>query len=181
MGEYGTPDIDIEEGWIEIEHKGRKDRFLFPRQAGSLYHTTKIQDTDLLWFYARTWGIRVTDLMQGPVYGISTQETELNDQLGTFLNYDEIFGTVVNRFVVQAVSGYPLTVYGKGGQTRGYINIRDTLACVGLSVINPAMSGEMRIFNQITETFSVNELAEKVATVGKQLGFDVKIRSIKNR
>jgi len=180
MGEYGTPNIDIEEGWIEIEHKGRKDRFLFPRQASSLYHTTKIQDTDLLWFYVRTWGLRVTDLMQGPVYGLSTPETELDDGLATFFNYDELFGTVVNRFITQAVAGYPLTVYGKGGQTRGYLNIRDTLACVELAMLHPARSGELRVFNQITETFTVNELAEKVARIGKERGHNVVIKNIEN-
>jgi len=138
MGEYGTPNIDIPEGWIDIEYNERKDRFLFPRQASSLYHTTKIQDTDLLWFYVRTWGIRVTDLMQGPVYGISTDEADLDERLMPNFNYDEIFGTVLNRFVVQAVAGYPLTVYGKGGQTRGYINIKDTLQCVYLALLNLA-------------------------------------------
>ncbi|MGD8740203.1 MAG: NAD-dependent epimerase/dehydratase family protein, partial [Desulfobacterales bacterium] len=129
MGEYGTPNIDIEEGWLEVEHKGRQHKFLYPRQAGSLYHTTKIMDTDLLWFYVRTWGLRVTDLMQGPVYGIFTDENEDVERLLPFFNYDEIFGTVLNRFVVQAVAGYPLSVYGKGGQTRGYLNIKDTLNC----------------------------------------------------
>ena len=124
MGEYGTPNIDIEEGWIEIEHKGRRDRFLFPRQASSLYHTTKIMDTDLLWFYVRTNGIRVTDLMQGPVYGLWTDETGDDERLFPFLNYDEIFGTVLNRFLVQAVAGYPLTVYGQGSQTRGYLDLQ---------------------------------------------------------
>jgi len=165
---------------LEVEHNGRRHKFLYPRQASSLYHTTKIMDTDLLWFYVRTWDIRVTDLMQGPVYGLSTQETELDNRLGTFFNYDEIFGTVINRFVVQAVAGYPLTVYGKGGQTRGYLNIRDTLACVELAVMNPADAGELRVFNQITETFTVNELAEKVANVGKQLGYSVGIKNIEN-
>ena len=180
MGEYGTPNIDIEEGWIEIEHKGRQDRFLFPRQASSLYHTTKIQDTDLLWFYVRTWGLRVTDLLQGPVYGLSTQETVLDERLGTFFNYDELFGTVVNRFIVQAVAKYPLTVYGKGGQTRGYLNIKDTLACVALAVMNPTEAGELRVFNQITETFTVNELAGKVAKIGKERRHNVEIKSIEN-
>jgi len=180
MGEYGTPNIDIPEGWIDIEYNGRKDRFLFPRQASSLYHTTKIQDTDLLWFYVRTWGIRVTDLMQGPVYGISTDEADLDERLMPNFNYDEIFGTVLNRFVVQAVAGYPLTVYGKGGQTRGYINIKDTLQCVYLAAENPPKEGDLRIFNQITETFTVNELAEKVKQVGSKLGYDVKINHIEN-
>lgn len=180
MGEYGTPNIDIEEGWIDIEHKERKQKFLYPRQAGSLYHTTKIMDTDLLWYYVRMWGLRVTDLMQGPVYGIFTEESEQNDNLLTFFSYDELFGTVLNRFIVQAVAGYPLTVYGKGGQTRGYLNIKDTLQCVRLSLENPANKGEMRIFNQFTETFSVNDLASKVQEVGRQLGMSVEIKSIEN-
>ena len=153
---------------------------MFPRQAGSLYHTTKIQDTDLLWFYVRTWGLRVTDLMQGPVYGLSTDETALDERLSTIFNYDELFGTVLNRFVVQAVTGYPLTVYGKGGQTRGYLNIRDTLACVELALLEPAEAGEFRVFNQVTETFSVNELAAKVAKIGKERGHNVEIKSIEN-
>ena len=180
MGEYGTPDIDIEEGWLEVEHRGRRHKFLYPRQASSLYHTTKIMDTDLLWFYVRTWGLKVTDLMQGPVYGIFTDESENDDRLLPFFNYDEIFGTVLNRFVVQAVAGYPLTVFGKGGQTRGYLNIKDTLNCIRLSLDNPADKGELRIFNQFTETFSVNELAEKVKAAGAGLGLDVEIQNVDN-
>jgi UDP-sulfoquinovose synthase len=180
MGEYGTPNIDIEEGWIEIGHKGRKQKFLFPRQASSLYHTTKIMDTDLLWFYVRMWGLRVTDLMQGPVYGLVTDENEKHEELFPFFNYDEIFGTVLNRFVVQAVAGHPLTVYGKGGQTRGYLNIKDTLQCVRLSLEKPAKAGELRIFNQFVETFSVNQLADKVQKVGNQMGLLVKTNKIAN-
>ena len=180
MGEYGTPNIDIEEGWLEVEHKGRHHKFLYPRQAGSLYHTTKIMDTDLLWFYVRTWGLRVTDLMQGPVYGIFSDETQKDERLLPFFNYDEIFGTVLNRFVVQAVAGYPLTVYGKGGQTRGYLNINDTLNCVRLSVENPADNGELRIFNQFTETFSVIDLATKVQETGSALGLNVDIQHVEN-
>ncbi len=180
MGEYGTPKIDIEEGWIEIEHKGRKDKFLYPRQAGSLYHTTKVLDTDLLWFYVRTYGLRVTDLMQGPVYGLMTEESETDDGLLPNFHYDDIFGTVVNRFLVQAIAGIPLTVYGKGGQTRGYLNLRDTLQCVALAAENPPASGEMRILNQLTETFSVNELAERVQQVGRSMGHQVEIKSIEN-
>ena len=180
MGEYGTPDIDIEEGWIEIDHKGRKDNFLFPRQAGSLYHTTKIMDTDLLWFYVRMWGLKVTDLMQGPVYGLYTDENQGNENLLPFFNYDELFGTVVNRFIVQAAVDYPLTVYGKGGQTRGYLDIRDTLQCVRLSIEKPADKGDLRIFNQFVETFSVNELAEKVQRVGKRFNLNVQIESLPN-
>ncbi|MBF0142155.1 MAG: NAD-dependent epimerase/dehydratase family protein [Magnetococcales bacterium] len=180
MGEYGTPNIDIEEGWIDIRRNGREDRFLYPRQAGSLYHTTKIMDTDLLWFYVRMWDLRVTDLMQGPVYGIVTRETEENEDLLPFYFYDEIFGTVLNRFVVQAVAGHPLTVYGRGEQTRGYLNIVDTLDCVRLSLENPADRGQLRVFNQFTETFSVNELASRVVRAGKALGLNVGVTPVSN-
>lgn len=180
MGEYGTPNIDIEEGWIEIEHRGRKGKFLFPRAAGSLYHTTKVLDTDLLWFYVRMWDLRVTDLMQGPVYGLATQESGEDERLHSFLNYDEVFGTVLNRFMVQAVAGYPLTVYGKGGQTRGYLHLKDALQCVELAVENPADAGELRVFNQFVETFSVNDLADHVRRSGARLGLDVEIRNLPN-
>lgn len=180
MGEYGTPNIDIEEGWIDIEHKGRKDRFLFPRQAGSLYHTTKVLDTDLLWFYVRTYGLRVTDLMQGPVYGIDTPEASLDRRLVPNFHYDDIFGTVVNRFLVQAVAGIPLTIYGKGGQTRGYLNLNDTIQCVGLAMENPPPRGQLNVMNQLTETFSVREIAEKVQRVARSMGLAVETQSIAN-
>ena len=180
MGEYGTPNIDIEEGWIDINHNGRSDRFLFPRQGGSLYHTTKVLDTDLLWFYVRVYGLRVTDLMQGPVYGIATPQSELDERLMPNFHYDDIFGTVVNRFLVQAVLGVPLTVYGKGGQTRGYLNLLDTLQCVRLATENPVGKGELRILNQFTEQFSVNDLAAKVKAVGDSMGLGVEIQSIEN-
>lgn len=180
MGEYGTPNIDIEEGWLDVEHNGRRQKFLYPRQAGSLYHTTKVLDTDLLWFYVRTYGLRVTDLMQGPVYGLSTAESDLDENLLPNFHYDDIFGTVVNRFLVQAVAGVPLTVYGKGGQTRGYLNLKDTLQCVALAVEKPAEKGELRIFNQFTEQFSVNELAERVSRVGNLMGLHVAVKSIAN-
>jgi UDP-sulfoquinovose synthase len=180
MGEYGTPNIDIEEGWLEIDHKGRTDKFLFPRQASSLYHTTKIMDTDLMWFGVRMWDLRITDLMQGPVYGIETPESAISDKLRTIFNYDEIFGTLLNRFIVQALVDYPLTIYGKGGQTRGYLNINDTLQCVHKSEKKPAKKGELRIFNQIVETFSVNQLADKVQSVGKKLAYNVTIQNLDN-
>ena len=180
MGEYGTPNIDIEEGWLDVEHNGRKHTFLYPRQAGSLYHTTKVLDTDLLWFYVRTYGLRVTDLMQGPVYGLSTGEADQDERLMPNFHYDDIFGTVVNRFLVQAVAGIPLTVYGKGGQTRGYLNLKDTLQCVRLAADNPVEQGELRILNQFTEQFTVNELAEKVQHAGCELGIDVSIKHVEN-
>ena len=180
MGEYGTPNIDIEEGWLEIEHKGRKDKFLYPRQAGSLYHTTKIMDTDLMWLGVRLWDLRVTDLMQGPVYGTETEESKIDERLKTIFNYDELFGTIVNRFITQAVVGYPLTVYGKGGQTRGYLNIKDTLQCIFVAEQNPAVKGQLNIFNQIMETFSANQLAEMTKEAGDRLGYNVEIKNIDN-
>jgi UDP-sulfoquinovose synthase len=180
MGEYGTPNIDIEEGWIQINHKGRTDKFLFPRAASTLYHTTKVLDTDLLWFYVRTSNLRVTDLMQGPVYGLFTPESRIDHRLLPNFHYDDIFGTVVNRFLVQAVNGNPLTVYGQGGQTRGYLNLNDTLKCVEIAANKPASPGELRIFNQITETFSVNELAKNVQAAAKSIGIKVDIKTIEN-
>jgi UDP-sulfoquinovose synthase len=180
MGEYGTPNIDIEEGWLEVEHDGRRQKFLYPRQAGSLYHTTKVLDTDLIWFYVRSYGLRVTDLMQGPVYGIATPESEADLRLSPNFHYDDIFGTVINRFIVQAVAGVPLTVYGKGGQVRGYLSLLDTLQCIDLAARNPAGKGELRIFNQFTETFSVNDLAARVQRVGCGLGLAVDVKSIPN-
>ena len=180
MGEYGTPNIDIEEGWIDIKHKGREDRFLYPRQAGSIYHTSKIMDTDLMWFGCRIWGLKVTDLMQGPVYGMETEESRIDDRLKTIFNYDELFGTIINRFITQAVIGYPLTVYGKGGQTRGYLNIKDTLQCIHMAEKNPAKTGELNIYNQIMETFTVNQLAKLTQEAGQDLGYKVEIKNIKN-
>ncbi|MGC2434898.1 MAG: NAD-dependent epimerase/dehydratase family protein [Desulfobaccales bacterium] len=180
MGVYGTPNIDIEEGYLEVEHKGRKHKFLYPKTPGSLYHLTKAQDGDLLYFYCRIWSIRVTDLNQGPVYGVETEESSQDDRLFSIFNYDDIFGTVLNRFLVQAVAGVPLTVYGKGGQTRGYLNITDTLACVELALGHPAAAGEYRVFNQFVETFSVNDLARLVRQAGANLGLQVEIRHIPN-
>lgn len=180
MGEYGTPNIDIEEGWLDVEHKGRSQKFLYPRQAGSLYHTSKVLDTDLLWFYVRTYDLKVTDLMQGPVYGYHTDQTVLDKKLWTNFHYDDIFGTVLNRFIVQAVAGVPLTVYGKGLQTRGYLNLVDTLKCIEISADESADAGELRIMNQFTETFSVNELANLVKCASAELGIDVNIQNIPN-
>lgn len=180
MGEYGTPNIDIEEGWLDVTHNGRTQKFLYPRAASSLYHTTKVLDTDLLYFYVRTYGLRVTDLMQGPVYGLSTPESDLSEKLVPSFHYDDIFGTVVNRFLTQAIAGIPLTVYGKGGQTRGYLNLRDTLQCVRLAASAPAGAGELRIFNQFTETFTVLELAENVKRAAAQMGLHVEIKNIEN-
>src|SRR5690349_1190817 len=180
MGEYGTPDIDIEEGFIDIEHNGRRDRLPFPKLPGSLYHCSKVHDSTNIHFAARAWGIRATDLNQGVVYGVETDETARDDRLVTRFDYDELFGTVLNRFCVQAVIGHPLTVYGSGGQTRGFLNIRDTLRCVELAVENPADRGEFRVFNQFTEQFSVGELAELVKAAGEHLGHSVEVQHVEN-
>ena len=178
MGEYGTPNIDIEEGFIEIEHKGRRDRVPFPKQPGSYYHLSKVHDSHNIMFASRIWGLRCTDLNQGVVYGIETDETSHGESLTTRFDYDECFGTALNRFCVQAVIGHPLTVYGKGGQTRGYLNIRDTLQCVELTADNPPAEGEYRVFNQFTETFTVLQLAETVQRAGSEIGLQVQIRPI---
>ncbi|GAA4223975.1 NAD-dependent epimerase/dehydratase family protein [Actinomadura meridiana] len=162
MGEYGTPEIDIEEGWLEIEHKGRTDRVLFPKRPGSFYHLSKVHDSHNIEFTCRIWGLRATDLNQGVVYGQQTAETVLDDRLATRFDYDAVFGTVLNRFVIQAVLGHPLTVYGTGGQRRGIIDIRDTVRCVQLACENPADRGEFRVFNQMTEAMSIQELADTV-------------------
>jgi UDP-sulfoquinovose synthase len=180
MGEYGTPNIEIEEGYIEIEHKGRKDTLPFPKLPGSLYHCSKVHDSTNIHFATRIWGLAATDLNQGVVYGIETDETALDERLLTRFDYDEMFGTVLNRFCVQAVIGQPLTVYGAGGQTRGFLNIRDTLRCVELAVENPAEAGEMRVFNQFTERFSVTELADMVKTAAAEMGNEVEIKSVEN-
>lgn len=163
MGEYGTPNIDIEEGWIEIEHNGRKDRMLYPKKPGSFYHLTKVHDSHNIEFGCRIWGLRATDLNQGVVYGQQTDQTVRDPRLATRFDYDAVFGTVLNRFIIQAALGQPLTVYGKGGQTRGMLDIRDTVECLRLAVENPADRGEFRVFNQMTESFSVKQLAELVA------------------
>jgi UDP-sulfoquinovose synthase len=180
MGEYGTPNIDIEEGFIEIEHKGRTDTLPFPKLPGSLYHCSKVHDSTNLHFACRIWGLRATDLNQGVVYGIETEETVRDERLITRFDYDEVFGTVLNRFCVQAVIGHPLTVYGSGGQTRGFLNIRDTLQCVELAVENPAERGEFRVFNQFTEQFSVTQLADLVKMAAEHLGYAVEIHHLDN-
>lgn len=180
MGEYGTPNIDIEEGYLTVTHNGREHTFLYPKTAGSLYHLTKVHDSHNIHFACRIWGLRATDLNQGVVYGIETEESALDPRLATSFHYDEVFGTALNRFCVQAVVGHPLTVYGEGGQTRGYLNIRDTIQCVGLAVANPAEPGELRVYNQFTELFSVLELAERVRDAAAHLGREVVVESIPN-
>ena len=171
MGEYGTPNIDIEEGYLTVEHNGRSHEFLYPKTAGSLYHLSKVHDSHNIHFACRVWGLRATELNQGVVYGVETDESALDPRVATSFHYDEVFGTALNRFCVQAVAGEPITPYGRGGQTRGYINIRDTMACVELAIRNPAERGELRVYNQFTEQFTVNQLAAQVAESATELGF----------
>jgi UDP-sulfoquinovose synthase len=162
MGEYGTPNIDIEEGWLEVTHHGRKDTVLYPKRPGSFYHLSKVHDSHNIEFACRTWNLRATDLNQGIVYGQETEETRLDPRLATRFDYDAVFGTVLNRMVVQAVCGYPLTVYGSGRQIRGMLDIRDTVECIRLAAEHPANAGEFRVFNQFTEQFSVLQIAETI-------------------
>ena len=178
MGEYGTPNIDIEEGYIEIEHNGRKDVLPFPKQPGSFYHLSKVHDSHNIAFACKIWGIRATDLNQGVVYGTVTDEVMMDEALVNRFDYDEVFGTVLNRFCAQAALGYPLTVYGKGGQTRGFLDIRDTVRCIEIACLNPAKPGEFRVFNQFTEQFNILELAKLVQESGKDLGLTVAIEHL---
>lgn len=170
MGEYGTPNIDIEEGYLEIEHNGRKDLLPYPKQPGSFYHLSKVHDSHNIHFACRVWGLRATDLNQGVVYGTLTAQTAIHEELVNRLDYDGIFGTALNRFCIQAAIGHPLTVYGKGGQTRAFLDIRDTVRCVELALESPAAPGEFRVFNQFTEQFNVLDLAQKVQHAAEILG-----------
>ncbi len=180
MGEYGTPNIDIEEGFIEVHHKGRSDSLPFPKQPGSFYHLSKVHDSHNIMFCCKIWRLRATDLNQGVVYGVETDETTQDPRLATRFDYDQIYGTALNRFCTQAAAGYPLSVYGKGQQTRGYINLKDTIRCIELAITAPPNEGEYRVFNQFTEQFSLIELAEMVAEESKHLGLEAQIQHIPN-
>jgi UDP-sulfoquinovose synthase len=180
MGEYGTPNIDIEEGYITIEHNGRKDTLPYPKQPGSFYHLSKVHDSHNIHFACKIWGIRATDLNQGIVYGVLTEETGMDELLINRLDYDGVFGTALNRFCIQAAVGHPLTVYGTGGQTRALLDIRDTVRCIEIAVNNPANAGEFRVFNQFTEMFSINDLAMMVKKAGSALGVSVEVNNLAN-
>ncbi|NEP77965.1 MAG: NAD-dependent epimerase/dehydratase family protein [Okeania sp. SIO3B3] len=180
MGEYGTPNIDIEEGYITIEHNGRKDTLPYPKQPGSFYHLSKVHDSHNIHFACKIWGIRATDLNQGVVYGVLTEEVGMDEMLINRLDYDGVFGTALNRFCIQAAIGHPLTVYGTGGQTRAFLDIRDTVRCIDIAIANPAKEGEFRVFNQFTEQFSVKDLALMVKKAGTTIGLDVEISNLDN-
>ncbi|MBE9181276.1 NAD-dependent epimerase/dehydratase family protein [Oculatella sp. LEGE 06141] len=180
MGEYGTPNIDIEEGYITIEHNGRKDTLPYPKQPGSFYHLSKVHDSHNIHFACKIWGLRATDLNQGVVYGVLTEETGMDELLINRLDYDGVFGTALNRFCIQAAIGHPLTVYGKGGQTRGFLDIRDTVRCIELAIANPADAGKFRVFNQFTEMFSIGDLALMVKKAGNALGLNIDVKHLDN-
>ena len=180
MGEYGTPNIDIEEGYITIEHNGRKDTLPYPKQPGSFYHLSKVHDSHNIHFACKIWGLRATDLNQGVVYGVLTEETGMDELLINRLDYDGVFGTALNRFCIQSAVGHPLTVYGKGGQTRAFLDIRDTVRCVEIAINAPANPGEFRVFNQFTEMFSVGDLAMMVKKAGNAMGLGVEIDHLEN-
>ncbi len=180
MGEYGTPNIDIPEGFFTIEYRGRKDTLPFPRQAGSWYHQSKVHDSNNITFACRIWEIRSTDLMQGPVYGTRTEETAADERLVTRFDFDAAFGTALNRFCSQAVAGHPLTPYGSGNQKRGFINIIDSLRSIELAILNPPKRGEYRVFNLFTEVFSLNQLAQNVKKAVERIGIKVSIEPMQN-
>ncbi|HXY11917.1 MAG TPA: UDP-sulfoquinovose synthase [Thermoplasmata archaeon] len=169
MGEYGTPNTDIPEGFFETEFRGRKDVLPFPRQAGSWYHWSKVFDSGDVMFASKIFGIAATDVMQGVIYGIRTAEMS-DHRLLTRFDFDETWGTALNRFIAQSVLGLPITPYGKGEQRRGFIALEDSMQSLRLAVENPAQPGEYRVFNQFDAAYSVNELAETTARVAKEFG-----------
>lgn len=180
MGEYGTPNFDIPENiYVEAIVNGKKDKIIVPRKAGSVYHWTKVHDTDFLLYFHELWGLTVTDIMQGPVYGTRTEEI-VDESLRTRFDFDETWGTVVNRFCVQAILGIPLTVYGKGGQTRGFISLEDSMEALTLLLEHPPNQGEYRVANQFAEIYSVKQIAEMVKKAGEELGLSVEIGPLPN-
>jgi len=181
MGEYGTPNLDIEEGWLEIEHNGRKDRVLYPKKPGSFYHLSKVHDSANIEFACRIWGLKCTDLNQGFVYGISTKEIDLDyENLATSFHYDSIFGTVINRFISQLACNKKMSVYGNGSQKRAYLNLIDTINCVEIASKNPPKIGEFRVFNQFTEFSSINEMANKIKSFANNKNIKADIDHISN-
>lgn len=181
MGEYGTPPIPIPEGFLSLEPWGLDDEKLpFPKQPGSIYHATKVMDSVLIEMLCRLWGFRATDIMQGVVYGVALDENKDDSNLWTRFDYDDVFGTALNRFVAQSLIEYPLTVYGKGGQTRGFLDIRDSMECIWLALNNPPKEGEYRVFNQFAYTHSISRLANVVKSTAKEFGLDVRIKRIRN-
>jgi UDP-sulfoquinovose synthase len=180
MGEYGTPNVAIPEGFFEIEYRGRKDRMPFPRQAGSWYHWSKVHGSNNIMFACRMWGIRATDVMQGVVYGTRFDNQPNDARLLTRLDFDQAFGTAINRFCCQAVIGHPLTPFGKGHQKRGFIPLRDSVQCMKIALENPPDAGEYRVLNQFEEVYDITDLAQKVQATAAELGLNATIQNLEN-
>jgi|Laugresbdmm110sn_1035088.scaffolds.fasta_scaffold16163_3 UDP-sulfoquinovose synthase len=180
MGVYGTPNIDIEEGFLKVKHKNRTDIMHFPFKPQSYYHLSKAHDSLNLSFACRVWGLKVTDLNQGVVYGTDTKETRISEELNTSFHYDHLFGTVINRFCVEAVCGKPLSVYGKGSQIRTFLNIEDTLKCISIAIKNPPKKAQYLVRNQFTEIFNIKELAILVQESSNKIGIKTNINFIQN-
>jgi UDP-sulfoquinovose synthase len=181
MGEYGTPNLDIPEGFFEVEYRGRRDLLPFPRQANSWYHLSKVHDSANVTFACRVWGLRSTDIMQGVVYGTRIADGDVAEPSGrTRLDFDQCFGTALNRYCAPAVSGEPLTVYGSGGQKRGFLPLRDSIQCLTLALESPPRRGEYRVFNQFEDVYDVATLAAKVRTVARAIGLDAEIVQLEN-
>ena len=180
MGEYGTPNVNIPEGFFEIDYRGRRDRLPFPRQAGSWYHWSKVHGSNNVMFAVRLWGLCATDIMQGVVFGTRIDEMGNDKRLATRLDFDQAFGTVINRYCCQAVIGHPLTPFGAGLQKRGFITLRDSMQCLTLALEKPSRPGEYRVLNQFAEVYDVTDLARKVQVVAREFGIDAKIAHLEN-
>jgi UDP-sulfoquinovose synthase len=180
MGEYGyEAGLDITEGFFEIEFRGKKGMIPYPRQAGSWYHWTKVHDSNNIMFACKLWGLRSTDIMQGIVYGTRTNEI-IDKKDHTRFDFDESFGTVINRFCSQAVIGHPLSIYGTGGQTRGFLALVDSIQCISILLDKPAEENEYRVVNQFDEQYNVAELAQKIQTAGNKKDLNVQIQKFEN-
>jgi len=183
MGEYGCPNMPIPEGFFKIEYEGMTDILPFPRQTNSVYHTSKVMVSDLAWFAARVWELRITDIMQGVVYGTRT-DTMTKTVYRTRFDVGECFGTMINRAVACAVIGHPIVLYGSGFQRRAYIQLRDSVDCLTLMVENHPTDEDSihgyRVINQFDESYTCLELAELVREVGDSFDLDVKIRNVPN-
>lgn len=180
MGEYGTPNMDIPEGFFDVEFRGRSARIPFPRQAGSWYHWSKVHGSNNIMFACKIWNLRATDVMQGVVFGTRIDPMGEDQKMLTRLDFDQAFGTAINRFCCQAVIGHPLTPYGKGHQRRGFLPLRDSMQCLTLALENPPKRAEYRVFNQFEEVYDITHLALKVQKVAARLGLDVQMNNLEN-
>jgi len=181
MGEYGTPNIDIPEGFFEVEFRGRKDRLPFPRQAGSWYHWSKVHGSNNLMLACKIYGLSATDVMQGVVFGTRISGSAVEDhRLCTRVDFDQAFGTAINRFCCQAIIDHPITVFGKGRQQRGFLPLRDSMQCLTLALESPPRPGEYRVFNQFEQVYSLSEVAQRVQRVARSLGMRVPIAHLRN-